>query len=120
MNYNSTQPGTIYGRVKRIVIDYNDQGAPPVVTIERATAVSLADGTARALDTRAPIAFQVDLANAQNELFPLVHPTTSEPLGSDVSMQNVFLGVLAVVRAKERAQDAADDAAAAAAAQPQE
>lgn len=105
MNYNASQVGVPYVRAYNIRIAYPDNGALPSVVIEQGLAVKLADGTVRKLDDLSPINVSIDLANDGNDPIPLVSPEDGSALGADTSLNQTFLAILAVVRAKQLAAE---------------
>lgn len=100
MNYDPSKVGVPYVRAHRIVIDYPDGGRTPTATIEQSLAVKLADGTVRKLEDVPQIDATLNFANGNNPI-PLVDPETALPTGSTTTLNQVFLGMLAVVRAEQ-------------------
>lgn len=105
MNYDASQVGVPYVRAYNIRIAYPDNGAMPSVVIEQGFAVKLADGTVRKLEDIAPINISIDLLNDGDKPIPLVNPENGAPLGADTSLNQTFLAILAVVRAKQLAAE---------------
>ena len=105
MNYNGSQVGVPYVRASKITIHYPDAGQPPVVVIEQAEAVKLADGVVREFAKLPPVQATLDLANAAQTTYPLINPETDAPLGADTTLQTVYLNVLAAVRAIQKSQE---------------
>lgn len=109
MNYDASQVGVPYKRAHLITIDYPDGGRTPSVDLGQSLAVKLADGTVRKLENLESIGALVDFAKAM-EPIPLVDPETSEPIGKDTNLQEVFMCVLAYVRHIQRESDKAQPA----------
>jgi len=109
MNYDGSKVGVPYSRVVRFWVDYPDDG-PPMLTVEQAMEVKLADGTVWARDKLPQINSVVDFTKADQPI-PLVHPETSESIGQDTNLQQVFMNVLAYIRYVQREADKAADAA---------
>lgn len=101
-NFDSSAVGVPYVRAHRIVIHYPEPGSnnTPWARIEQSEAVKLADGTVRRLSDIETLERQFDM----NDLtpIPLVHPETGAPLGQSVTLQQVMLSILAVVRHEQK------------------
>lgn len=97
-NYDSSTVGVPYVRAHRIVIHYPipSTGAPPSAEIEQSEAVKLADGTSRFLSNIFTLNATFDLTDQTP--IPLVDPTTGVALGPTVTVGQVMLSILAVVR----------------------
>ncbi|MDE2098906.1 MAG: hypothetical protein KGL39_16755 [Patescibacteria group bacterium] len=107
MNYDATQVGVPYCRVSRIFINYPDNGQAPSLTIEQCLAVRLADGTPRKLENLPSIDVPIDMSKAQ-EPIPLIMPETDSPIPDKfTNLQQVYMCVLAFVRAAQHADEAA-------------
>lgn len=103
-NYDSSAVGAPFVRVKDIRISYPQPNVAQVVCTEE-DAVVLTDGTVRSLGERGYLTFDLgpqDMA----AMVPLVHPATGAELGQSVAHQQVMLGILAAIRAKQKARDA--------------
>lgn len=101
MNYDASQVGVPYVRVHRIEIDYFDGGRDPQVVARQSMAVKLADSTVRKLEDIEAMQWTVPLNESGNDPVPLVSPETGELLGADTSLNQVMLGILAVLRQKQ-------------------
>lgn len=104
-NYNpSSGVGVPYVRVHRITIDWPDRGLLPVARIEQSLAVILADGSIRQIEVLPTIQTTLDLANDGEDEIQIVHPETGDAVpGMVTTLNQTFLAVLAVVRAKQLA-----------------
>ena len=102
-NYDSTAVGVPYIRVGNIAIQYPISGIPQV-TISQTTAIRLADNSIIELGYKNSISFSLDMVNNANTPIPLVHPTTGADLGANTTLQQLMLGVLAVVRQQQKLQ----------------
>lgn len=102
-NYDSSQVGVPYTRTVRFCVTLPDNGRLPVLTIEQAEAVRMADGAARHLATLPVIDAELNTASAEGlaETFALVHPDTGASLGKAVTLLEVMMGVSAVLRKKQ-------------------
>ncbi len=109
-NYD-TRTG-IYPRIDRIEIEYPATGLPVIHYVERQAV--LISGETKFLDTTPERhTLQIDPTAAG---IPLVHPTTGEVIaGQQVSVQQLMLGMTAVLRADQLRRDAQDTAPAPAA-----
>jgi len=85
-------------RAHRIEIDYPDSTGIPEATVYQSLAVVLADGSTRSIQPLAPMMLKLDLKAYGNDPIPLISPSTAKHLGADTSLNQVFLGILAVVR----------------------
>lgn len=97
MNYNASQVGAPYVRVNNITITY-PPGGQARVGFSQVLAIKAADGTVYELQQLAPISADLDLAAHGTDPIPLVSPEDGSSLGSDTTLQQVFLAILAVVR----------------------
>lgn len=97
MNYDASQVGVPYVRAHYLEIHYPDNGIPPWATIKQSMGVKLADGTIRRLDDPLPLLVQSFDLTDQTPI-PLVSPDTGAPLGPTVTLGQVMLSLLAVVR----------------------
>lgn len=95
-NYDASAVGVPYVRANKITIHYPDNGLAPWATIEQTTAVQLADKTVRVLDKLPALTQTFDLTDQTP--IPLVSPATGAPLGPTVTLGEVMLSILAVVR----------------------
>lgn len=102
-NYNGSAVGVPYVRAPKITINYSTTGEVQAV-IEQALAVKLADGSIRHLESMPPIVSNLNLAADGAAPIALVSPEDGSGLGADTSLNEVFLGVLAVVRQIQLAQ----------------
>ena len=107
MNYDASKVGVPYIRAHKLVIHYPDNGNLPWVSIEQSLAVKLADGTVRRLEDVDALQSTFDLRADGDKLIPLVSPDTGLALGANTSLNNVMLGILAVVRQQQLASQAA-------------
>jgi hypothetical protein len=98
MNYNASQVGVPFLRAYGIRIDYPDAGQPPVVVVEQAMAVKLADGTVRKLEDVPPLNITIDLVNEGVVPIALINPDDNTPLGPNTTLQSTFLSILAIIR----------------------
>jgi len=99
VNYDPSQVGLPYVRVTRLVVEWPDslKDLQPTALIEQSLAVKLADGSIRTLDNLPAISTRLDFTLG-DEPIPLINPETAEPLGTDTTLNQTFVGVLAVVR----------------------
>jgi hypothetical protein len=117
-NYNNTQVGVPYVRNHRVDIRYPEGATintPPWAVIYQSEAVKLADGSIGKLRDLETLQRSFDLVNDGNDLIPMIHPDTGEPLGAGpmttalasmvqsghVSLNLVMLALLAVVRQEQ-------------------
>ncbi len=100
MNYNSTDVGVPYVRAHKIEIFYPVTNRHPQAIIGQQLAVKLADGTVRPLEELTPLTVTFDMV-ADTAAIPLVDPTSGAPLGPTTTLQQVMLGILAVVRREQ-------------------
>lgn len=103
MNYDASQVGVPFLRAYGIRIDYPDGGQPPVVVVDQAMAVKLADGTIRKLEDVTPLNIAIDMVNDATTPIPLVSPDTGALLGANTTLQGTFLSILAVIRKNQLA-----------------
>lgn len=103
MNYDASQVGVPFLRAYGIRIDYPDGGQPPVVVVEQAMAVKLADGTIRKLEDVTPLNIAIDMANEGTVPIPLVSPEDGSQLGANTTLQGTFLSILAIIRKSQNA-----------------
>lgn len=103
MNYDASQVGVPFLRAYGIRIDYPDGGQPPVVVVEQAMAVKLADGTIRKLEDVTPLNIAIDMVNEGTVPIPLVNPEDGSPLGPNTTLQGTFLSILAIIRKAQTA-----------------
>ena len=97
MNYDASKVGVPYVRANRLTI-YYPTDANPSVGIAQSLAVKLADGSVREIETMPELVAEFDFKAHAKDPLPLVNPENGEPLGSDTNLQQVFLGILSVVR----------------------
>lgn len=96
-NYDASQVGVPYVRVDNITINYSESGVP-TVGLSQALAIKGADGTVYKIGDLPPIRSVLDLVADGTTPVPLVNPEDGSALGADTNLQQVFLGILAVVR----------------------
>jgi len=101
MNYDTTQIGAPYVRVNRLTIVWPAVGQP-TAEMEQSLAVKLATGEIRTIDPLPTIGATLDFAVDGNTPIPLVDFETGAELGIETTLNQVMLGVLAVIRAKQR------------------
>jgi len=101
MNYNGSQVGVPYVRVHKITIDYPDKGLNPSAVLEQSLGVKLADGTIHKLQDLQPIGVTFDFAADGTTPLPLISPEDASHLGANTTLQEVMLGILAVVRSEQ-------------------
>lgn len=99
-NYNSTEVGVPYVRVRQLTVDYTNN-AFPKATIEQSLAVKLKDGTIHEMSRIPELIVTFDMVADGTNPIPLVDPTTGAPLGPSVTLQQVMLSILAVVRQEQ-------------------
>jgi hypothetical protein len=104
-NYNASQIGVPYVRASRIIINYPDAGVLPSAYVEQSSAIKLADGTIREIDTMNVLKWNIDLVNHGNDPIPLVDPTTGNALGSNTTYNNLMVQLLAAIRAEQLIQN---------------
>ena len=100
-NYDSSQVGAPFVRAHRIEINYYDAGREPEVVVRQSLAVRLADGTVRQLEEIEAMQWTVPLSSAGADPIPLVSPEDGSALGADTSLNQVMLGILAVIRQRQ-------------------
>ncbi len=103
-NYNSTNVGVPYVRCNNIQLQYPENGIPHVL-IDQALAVKLADGTVREIEQLQSLSFVLDLQNSPTTPIPLIDPTSGASLGANTTLQQVMLGILAVIRQQQLTQN---------------
>ena len=104
-SYDSTVIGGLRVDVSRILIDYSPTGNP-VVNIVQTGAVTMNDGTIQwvALPANVPASFSFPLDLQDNASIPIqeVDFNTGAVLtGQTTTLENVLLGMLAVIRAQQ-------------------
>lgn len=102
LNFDASQVGVPFVRAHKITIHYPDNGQTPWATIEQSNGVVLADGKVRTIEQLPTIQRSFDLQNDGNLPVPLVSPTTGADLGANTTLNQVFLGILAVVRQEQK------------------
>lgn len=100
-NYDSSNVGVPYVRVNRIEIFYPEDSRTPSAIISQKLAVKMADGSIRSLEELPPINVTFDMLTDGTVPVPLIDPTTGAPLGPSTTLQQVMLGILAVVRKEQ-------------------
>jgi len=105
MNYNGSQVGVPYVRCPKITIHYLDRGQKPIVVIDQALAVKLADGTVYQLEEMKSIQVELDLVADAHKTFPLINPEDDSPLNAETDLQTVYLQNLAAVRHIQKSQE---------------
>jgi len=103
-NYDSTSVGVPYVRAHRIEIFYPEDSRYPSAIIGQKLAVKLADGSVRSLEDLPSLNVTFDMAADGTTPIALVDPTTGNALGANTTLQQVMLGVLAVVRKEQLKQ----------------
>ena len=103
MNYNTTTVGEPYIRVHRLTINWPDsvQHQLPTATLEQSLAVKLASGEIRTLEEVPTIEVAINLVDDGNTPIPLVDFETGALLGVETTLNQVMLGVLAVIRSRQ-------------------
>jgi hypothetical protein len=99
-NYDSSQVGVPYLRVNSMTVSYPENGVPSVI-IQQAKAVKLADGRTVEIEDVQCLSFTLDMIGSSMAAIPLINPTTGAPLGPNTNLQNVMLGILAVIRQQQ-------------------
>lgn len=100
-NYDSTQVGVPYVRANKVEIFYPVTNRHPQAIISQQLAVKMADGTIRPLEDIPPITVTFDMLTDGTVPIPLVDPTSGVTLGVNTTLQQVMLGILAVVRREQ-------------------
>jgi hypothetical protein len=100
-NYD-TSNGLPYPRVTRIVIDYPESGVPTVDYIER-TAIVDSAGTVRMLDGGGQL-LRMQLPGP-TETVGWVSPATGAPIPGSTTVQELLMGVTAMVRRDQLRRD---------------
>ncbi len=103
-NYDSSQVGVPYIRCNNIHVDYPDNGVP-TIKVEQALAVKLADGSITEIAQMQSISFTLDMIGHATSPIPIVNPTTGGNLGMNTNLQQVMLGILAVIRQQQLIQN---------------
>lgn len=104
-NYRADQIGHPFTRVRDIRIQYQESGDAIVACTEQ-EAVRLADGSVRSLGDQGIFEFTIK-ADQMGEKVPVVNPATGEPVGQDVALQSVMLGIASVIRSRQLQRDQA-------------
>lgn len=104
MNHDSTEVGVPYVRAHRIELLYPDTNRYPQAIISQRLAVKMKDGSVRSLEDLPPINITFDMLTDGATPIPLVDPTSGAPLGPNTTLQQVMLGILAVVRREQLKQ----------------
>ena len=105
-NYDGSQVGVPYVRVHQITIYYPDGNQTPAFAAEQSMAIKLADGTIRNLDPMPDLSAPLDFTRGDDPV-ALVNPSDGSDLGASTTLNQVFLGVLAVLRAEQIKADEA-------------
>jgi len=100
LNYDGSQVGVPYVRAPRITINYAADRRT-TATIEQALAVKLADGTVRNIEPLPPITCELDFAADGDTPVPMISPDNAAPLGTDTTLNQAFLAVLAIVHDRQ-------------------
>lgn len=100
-NYDSSAVGAPYVRSHELRIFYPENNLAPSVIISQKLAVKLADGSIRSLEELTPINVTFNMVADGATPIPLVDPTTGAALGPSTTLQQVMLGILAVVRREQ-------------------
>ena len=103
-NYDSSQPGVLYSRIPRIVIEY-PIGQPPTAYIEQTQSVMLNDGSVVNAGPLPPINVTIDPTQMATTNINLVDLNTGATTGTTTVMA-VLLGILAVARDAQLKADA--------------
>lgn len=101
MNYDASQVGVPYVRVNRITVNYPPAPSLPNAVIEQSLAVKLADSSVRELESLATINVTLDMVNDGSTPIPLKSPENDSSLGANTTLNEVLLGIFAVVRSKQ-------------------
>lgn len=105
MNYDASKIGVPYVRAHRIVIEYPDSGKNPSAAIYQSMAIRLADGTIKNIENIEALNVEFDFALNGSTLIPLVNPDDASHLGTDTTLINTMLSILAVVRSEQLKAD---------------
>lgn len=99
VNYDPSKVGVPYIRVHQLTIDWRDMAAlvKPTAVFKQQLAVTLADGSMRVLESLPDVSTELDFS-AGDDPIPLVDPETAQPLGMNTTLNQVMLGVLAIIR----------------------
>lgn len=97
--FNATVPGQPYNRVMRVIIEYTAPNTAAVTTVTQEH-VPLTDGTHEALRSANELKFPITETELATSV-PLLNITTGEPLGRDMPVMDVLLGINAVIRARQ-------------------
>jgi len=106
-NYDSTEIGTPFVRVRDLRITYPAANTATIVCTEE-EAVRLAGGAIRSLGDIGLFSFDV-MPQDMQMMVPLVDPATGQALPGNPSMSylQIMLGILAAVRAQQLSRDGA-------------
>ena len=105
-NYDGSKVGVPYVRVHQITIYYPDGNQLPTFSAKQSMAIKLADGTIRNLDQMPDLWAPLDFTRGEDPV-PLVNPADGSDLGASTTLNRVFLGVLAILRAEQVRQELA-------------
>ena len=97
--FNATVPGQPYSRVMRVLIEYTAPNTASVTTVVH-DHVPLTDGTHEALRSSQELKFPITETELTTSV-PLLGITTGEPLGRDMPIMDVLLGINAVIRSRQ-------------------
>lgn len=105
-NYDTTQHKP-YPRVTQVTIDYSQSGVPTVRYVEQ---LSVVDGDNKVQHlASAPVQRLLDLSKIQAPI-QIVNPSTGADIpGMTVTIQQLMLGILAVLRADQKRLDGVND-----------
>ena len=107
-NYNASAIGVPYVRGTQVIINYPDGvGGTPAATVTQSTAIIMADGSIRNLDAISTIFIPLDFVNNGNTPIPMVDPTSGAALGTNTTLNTIYLQVLAIVRQIQVASNSA-------------
>jgi hypothetical protein len=102
--YDATVIGGMRVDVSRVLIDYAQSGIPTVNVIQTG-AVTMADGSVQWIplppNVSSTLTFQLDLVNNAATPIPEVDFTTGATLSTNTSLEQVLLGVLAIIRQQQ-------------------
>lgn len=103
-NYDASQVGVPYTRVNTLTIVYPPEGNTRVV-LGQALAMKGADGKVYEVGPLNSISAQLDLVANGNDPIPMVSPNDASQLGTNTTLNEVFVAILAVVRQIQNSQE---------------
>ena len=105
-NYDSSEVGVPYTRIPEVVIDY-PMPLTAIVNCTEVDSLKLADGELLQYGSPGQFTFQIN-PNDMGEVIQLVDPTTGHDIpGATMTVQQIMIGILGVIRSRQKLRDAA-------------